>query len=90
MRDKKFQINVRGEEKGHLFNSISQAYQWTCENVMTEEDVEYYKSIGNTIELSQIQDEKIQEAVLRNVFEKVCFSGWNDRVDLNSDYFIIH
>lgn len=90
MRDKKFQINVKGEKKSHLFDSISQAYQWTCENVMTKEDAEYYKSIGNTIELSQIQDEKIQEAVLRNVFEKVCFSGWNDRVDLNSDYFIVH
>lgn len=87
---KKFQINVTGEKKSHLFDSISQAYQWACENVMTKEDAEYYKSIGNTIELSQIQDEKIQEAVLRNVFEKVCFSGWNDRVDLNSDYFIIH
>lgn len=87
---KKFQINVKGEKTGHLFDSISQAYQWTCENIMTKEDAEYYKSIGNTIELSQIQDEKIQEAVLRNVFEKVCFSGWNDRVDLNSDYFIIH
>ena len=87
---KKFQINVKGEKKSHLFDSVNQAYQWTCKNVMTKEDEDYYKSIGNIIELPQIQDEKIQEAVLRNVFEKVCFSGWNDRVDLNSDYFIIH
>ena len=86
----KFQVNIKGEEKSHLFDSINQAYQWTCKNVMIKEDEEYYKSIGNTIELSQIQDEKIQEAVLRNVFEKVCFSGWNDKIDLNSNYFIIH
>lgn len=85
-----FQINIKGENKGHIFNSVSQAYTWVCQNVMTEGDIEYYKSIGNKTPLYQIQNENIQEVVLRNAFEKICFSGWNDRVDLTSPYLIIH
>ena len=86
----KFQINVVGEDRGHLFDTVSQAYAWVCENVMTEGDAEYYRSIGNIIPLSQIQNENVQEVVLRNVFENVRFSGWNDRVNPDSPHFIHH
>lgn len=85
-----FQINVKGETKSHLFNTIGAAYVWVCKNVMTEEDVEYYKSIGNKTPLNEIQEEYVQEVVLRNAFENVCFSGWTDRFYPDSSYVIFH
>ena len=85
-----FQINLRGEKQGRIFNNVNAAYKWVCQNVMTKEDIDFYKAIGNKTPLYAIQDERVREAVLRNSFEKICFSGWNDKADLNSPYFINH
>ena len=85
-----FQINLRGEKQGHIFNNVSAAYIWACQNVMTKEDIDYYKDIGNKTPLYAIQNELIQEVALRNSFEKICFSGWNNKADLNSPFLIFH
>lgn len=85
-----FQVNLTGETKGHLFPDITSAYKWVAKNAMTKEDADFYREIGNTIPLDQILDVRVQEAVIRNSFEKVCFSGWNDRIDADSPFFIYH
>lgn len=73
---RKFQLNIKNGES-HLFNSIADAYKWACQNVMTQGDIDYYQECSD-IPLYEIQNEEIQEAVLRNVFENVIFSAWND------------
>ena len=85
-----FQVNIEGETKGHAFPDISSAYKWVTKNVMTAGDADFYREIGNTTPLDQILDVRVQEAVIRNSFEKVCFSGWNDKIDANSPFFIYH
>ena len=85
-----FQVNIKGETKGHVFPDVSSAYNWVAKNVMTAGDADFYREIGNTTPLDQILDVCVQEAVIRNSFEKVCFSGWNDEIDADSPFFIYH
>lgn len=85
-----FQVNLTGENKGHLFDTITAAYKWVVKNAMTAEDADFYREIGNTTPLDQILDVRVQEAVIRNSFEKVCFSGWNDKINADSPFFIYH
>lgn len=85
-----FQVNLTGETKGHLFDTITAAYKWVTKNAMTVGDADFYREIGNTIPLDQILDVRVQEAVIRNSFERVCFSGWNDKINVDSPFFIYH
>lgn len=77
---RKFQINVRGNGT-HLFDTVSEAYHWVCENVMVQGDKDWYKECGNDVLLNEIEDERVQEVVLRNCFENVILAIWNDRAD---------
>ena len=86
---RKFQIEIKGS-KAHFFNSVSSTYQWVCENVMNEGDIDWYKECGNDVPLWNIKEEKIQEAVLRNCFEKIIYSAWNDNAESWKDLAIFH
>ena len=77
---KMFQINVQGGGS-HLFKSVNEGYQWVCQNVMNEGDVEWYRECGNEVPLWEVQGEQLQEVVLRNSFENVVLVTWNENAE---------
>ena len=73
-----YEVSVKND-KLHSFNSIHEAYMWVCKNVVNEGDRNWYRECGNTIELEEVTDAKIQQAILNNVVEKVVYAEYNDR-----------
>lgn len=86
---RKFQVNIRNGGT-HLFNSVSDAFHWVCENAMSKSDIDWYKECGNDIPLWKIEEERVQEVVLRNSFENVILAIWNDKVDNWEKFATIH
>lgn len=70
-----FQFNTK-DFGSHFYADVETAYREYLKHFATAGDYAYYKECCGK-DLNEVTDSKIMEAIFRNVFEYVIYSGYN-------------